>query len=352
MDEISLRYTFLNDGSSGGFGDVLFYSDNNLDRKVAIKTIQDLSELARLKDEIAALLKLRSKHVVQVYDIVNPESSFGIVMEYVSGKDLTERTCFISKGSEYLFYLIWQMASGISDIHAAGVIHRDIKPNNIKVDSEGILKIFDFGLSRNDGVSAKTMGFKGTPVFAAPEQHIYDPTKEVKFTSAVDVYSFALTVLFLFRNVVLPPLVPIKPDIFNCKELDPYPELKAILYSCLNFTPNLRPKIQVVRDCIAKVLNYNKHQAIAVLNGSSHILNNSSRKVSLNLSNVGSFDLIYNGYSFVLENVFGEVYLNNNSVTSNTEIPGACVVGIGGLHRPYYERSFITFDVSNPEVAL
>jgi serine/threonine protein kinase len=352
MDDVSLRYTFLNDGSSGGFGDVLFYSDNNLDRKVAIKTIQDLSELARLRDEISALLKLRSKHVVQVYDIVNPESSFGIVMEYVSGKDLTDRAYFISKGSEYLFYLMWQMASGISDIHAAGVIHRDIKPNNIKVDSEGILKIFDFGLSRNDGLSAKTMGFKGTPVFAAPEQHKYDPTEEVTFTSAVDVYAFALTVLFLFKNVVLVPLVPIQPSVFDCTELDPYPELKTILYSCLNFMPNLRPKMQVVQNCIAKVLNYDKHQALAVYNGKSYILNKSSRKVSLSLSNIASFDLVYNGFSFTLENVTGEVFLNNTMVTSSVEIPGACVVGLGGIHRPHYERNFITFDVSNPEVAI
>ena len=64
------RYIPDGNSSSGGFSDVFFCDDTHLKRKIAIKTIQDLSELDRLKDEISALMKLRSKHVVQVFDIV------------------------------------------------------------------------------------------------------------------------------------------------------------------------------------------------------------------------------------------------------------------------------------------
>jgi serine/threonine-protein kinase len=193
ISNLPARYVHDGDSDDGGFSDVSFCHDKHLQRRIAIKTIKEFSELERLKDEISALLQLRSKHVVQVYDIVkNPaNTSFGIVMEYIDGLDLFN-TAEHTKSDTQLLKILWQIASGISDIHKAGLIHRDIKPNNMKLDSEGILKIFDFGLSRNEGIDAVTIGFKGTLGYSAPEQFL---NTKVEFTSAIDVYAFGATAL-------------------------------------------------------------------------------------------------------------------------------------------------------------
>lgn len=348
---------YLPDGSSGsgGFGDVLFCKDQHLDRQVAIKTIKDLSNLYRLKDEVSALIKMRSKHVVQVFDIVDgQDSAFGIVMEYIDGTDLFNLD-FSSLNPESLLKLLWQLASGISDIHALGIIHRDIKPNNMKLDSEGVLKIFDFGLARNSGTDARTVGFKGTLGFAAPEQFTHD---EVSFTSAIDVYAFGVTALFLATQnlpVELKGYCPpkIAPDnAFDCDLLRAYPKLIGLFKQCLLHTPSARPPMQLIRDEIAKYILFDKHQALAVINGQQHILNKDKRAVKLGLDSIGSFMLNYDGLSFSITNVTGEVYVNNIPIANDIEIPGSCVVGIGAGTRHFTERSFVTFDVSNPEVAI
>ena len=76
--------------------------------------------------------------------------------------DLLE--CFAAPASTNAYYKqLSQIAAGITDIHAVDEIHRDIKPNNIKIDPEGVIKIFDFGLARETGPAAATVGFVGTP---------------------------------------------------------------------------------------------------------------------------------------------------------------------------------------------
>lgn len=164
-------------------GSVLPCKDLTLQRDVAIKVIHGATHRRRMLDELSALAKMRSKHVVQVYDVLQPSrDEIGIVQEFISGVDLFDEGA--SPDDTTGFYKqIWQIASGISDIHALGVIHRDIKPNNMKIDSEGVVKIFDFGLARDEGPSAATMGFVGTRGFAAPELY----RGPVRFTKAVDV---------------------------------------------------------------------------------------------------------------------------------------------------------------------
>lgn len=345
---MEIRYSPLGESKMGGFGEVSFFIDRNLERKVAIKTIQNFDELPRLKDEISALMKMRSKHVVQVFDIVQYPESFGIVMEYINGQDLMDPTPY-QESPDKLLKLLWQISSGISDIHNVGVIHRDIKPNNMKVDEEGTLKIFDFGLARNIGIDARTVGFVGTHGFSAPEQYKYG---ELEFTNAIDVYSFAATALYLAKNIIPSPYESVEPNVFDGSKLDEYPLLKEILISCLEFDPIKRPNIDFVCTEIGKHLKHLKHQALAVFNGKTHILNKDCRRVTINLSSIGGFDLNYDGYRFTVENVSGEVYINNTLAISGTEIPGACVVAIGSKDRHYTQRSYITFDISNPEVTL
>lgn len=348
------RYTLDEGYGNGGFSEVFYYIDTHLNRKVAIKTLKHVEDIKRLEDEIKGLLQVRSKHVVQVFDLIRNDIPKAIIMEYIDGVELIYPN-FQIISDIHLLKTLWQIASGISDIHDVGIIHRDIKPNNMKLDEEGIVKIFDFGLSRDSNSNAMTMGFVGTPGFSAPELYTYN---KVSFTSAIDVYSFGIIALYLAKRSITPPLLQIPPDAapegcFDCNYLNKYPTLKFIFEQCLNTDPKKRPSMKEVKEKISEYLIIDKHQAILVSDGKTpYVLNASKRSVKISYGAVGSFEVFYDGLRFVLKNVIGEVYINNIKAENNNEIGGSCVIGLGGSNRPFRERSFMTFDVSSPEVTL
>jgi len=352
--DLPKRYVPNGSSASGGFGSVIFCQDTHLDRLVAIKSIKDVSEKHRLIDELNALMLLRSKHVVQVFDIVKGKSdSIGIVEEYIGGDDLLNSSIPQSSCANYLNTL-WQIASGIADIHGADVIHRDIKPNNMKFDKEGIVKIFDFGLSRDEGAKAVTKGFKGTFGFAAPE---LIASGCVAFSRAVDTYAFGVTAIVL-SGLRLPdelqriPPQPLPNNFMSTLPFKLTPDLASLITACLAPNPNDRPLMNHVRDLLSRHLLHNKHQALAVHNNKPLVLNASKRTISLRFSDVGEIVIEYDGFRFYVSAVNGEVLINNQAVSVGKEIPKSCVVALGGPHRRASEREFITFDVSNPEVVL
>ena len=321
---------------------------------MAIKFIQDEINKSLLLKELSALLQMRSKHVVQVFDIVPGEhDSIGIVEEFVEGEDLCNSD-FPRKSVETYLKTLWQIAAGVADIHKAGVIHRDIKPNNMKLDAEEIVKIFDFGLAKDEGTDAKTKGFKGTQGFAAPEL-FGDST--IPFTTAIDTYAFGATAIFLACHDLpagmkkFPPQ-PVTDELFSKLPITIPPALTGLLDSCLAYAPLDRPAMETVRDALARHLLRDKHQALAVYKGKPFIINAGNKTAGLDFPNVGKVEVAYDGLKFFVCVATGEVYINNSIVESGMEIPGSCVVALGGPHRRNDQRAFITFDVSNPEVVL
>lgn len=353
MVDLPKRYTQISFPASGGFSDVICCVDNHLERKVAIKFIQDENEKKRLMDELHALLQMRSKHVVQVYDIVPGEhDSIGIVEEFVEGEDLWDSE-FPRQSSENYLKTLWQIAAGIADIHAAGVIHRDIKPNNMKLDAEGIAKIFDFGLAKDAGVDAKTKGFKGTSGFAAPEL-FGDAT--IAFTSAIDTYAFGASAIFLAcqnlpHSMKKVPPQTVKGGVFSKLPITIPAELTGLLDKCLVHEPMQRPLMAKVRDELARHLLRDKHQAFAVHNGNPIVINASKRSAGFDYPSVGKIEIVYDGLKFFVYLASGEVYINNTTAITGKEIPGSCVVALGEAYRGN-KRAYVTFDVSNPEVVL
>lgn len=348
------RYEYL-DRLEGGMGYVDILKDHNLDRKVAIKTIQNPDELPRLRDEIDALLQLRSKHVVQVYDILyGADNQFGIVMEFISGFDLTEVAMFRNFDLIQRLKLLWQISSGIEDIHKAGLIHRDLKPNNMMIDSEGVVKIFDFGLSRNVGVNDQTIGFRGTYGFSAPEQF---NEASVELTQSVDVYAFGVISLFILCNGILPrelkcvPPIPANYTFSELPELNAYTKLVELFERTLSHCVAARPTMSELKKEISRVLLHNRHQAVAIIRNETKFLNFQSPSANLSYSNIGSCEIRYDGFDFKIMNVKGEVFVNNKAISEDSIIPGSCVVAFGGSHRRA-DRAYVTFDVSNPEVYL
>jgi len=140
--KIADRYEPTGATSAGGMGEIIECIDLHLQRRVIIKRLQADIEARRLLDEQRALAKVRSKHVVQLYDIVEltdrRKTEKAIVLEFIEGNNLGINS--FKPDRDYL-KVLWQIAGGLKDIHAAGVIHRDIKPDNIRIDVEGVVKI-------------------------------------------------------------------------------------------------------------------------------------------------------------------------------------------------------------------
>lgn len=338
---------------NGGMGSVQICVDSRLERNVAIKQIQNIGDARRMFDELRALQKMRSKHVVEVYDVIfSPRrDEIGIVLEYISGADLFSSPIPFGSRDAYLRTL-WQIASGISDIHAVGVIHRDIKPNNMKIDAEQVVKIFDFGLARDVGPSANTRGFVGTPGFAAPELFQIS----AKFSQAIDVYAFGATALFLSfmglpKELLQSPPSPLAKNYFLDSSFGLDVSLADTLARCLAPSPQDRPAMSEVRDLLARHLLRDKHKGLVFIDSPSY-LNASIRDVSLRLAQIGVVDVHYDGLTFRVTAVAGEVYINNRPVSVGYELPGSCVVAIGSSYRNARERAFITFDFSHPGVVV
>ncbi|WP_455918170.1 serine/threonine-protein kinase [Pseudomonas cerasi] len=360
MFKLPERYKESGGFSSGGMGTVVFCEDTVLERKVAIKIINNKSDHRRMLDELAALMKVRSKHVVQVYDFLNLDGvGLGIVQEYIEGGDLFEVVASKRPNTSDFYKDLWQLASGVADIHNVGIIHRDIKPNNVKVDPEGVMKIFDFGLARNDGADACTMGFIGTPGFAAPE--LYSHSAE--FTSAVDVYAFGATAVFLGAGYLPDELLKSYQrvactDFFSSLAFYIAPDIVEILNKCLDPNPDFRPCIGAVRDELAKHILYDMHQALVVFKGQAKYLGSKQRTITLSLDqkgsniNIGAVNIDYDGLKFYVAKVAGEVFINNTVAWVGYELPGSCVVALGSAQRKYDDRAFITFDLSHPEILL
>lgn len=344
---IANRYNPLNNSDRGGMGEVLFCEDLHLKRQVVLKYLQPGVEARRLLDEQKSLAKLRSKHVVQLYDIVNIETNGrkypAIVLEFINGETL-EIDSFAADN----FYLnvIWQISCGLTDIHTGGIIHRDIKPGNIKIDSEGVVKILDFGLSRNN-VDAETRSIIGTPLFMAPELW---GDQTIAFDSSIDVYAFGVTCLALLTSSIpyslrcRPPRQPSWDD-FSVPFAGIPNKISRILHSCLSTDSADRPTMQEIKNLLAKQLLKNKHRATVVLDGTIHTLDSKNRKIALNAS-VGSLTIEYDGLDFKVTGVSGDIYINNTQAITGRVVPGCCVLTFGSGRN----RKFVTFDVSNPEV--
>jgi serine/threonine protein kinase len=183
----------------GGMGIVLRAFDPALQRRVAVKVLRpdraDDQAKARFVQEARAAAQLNHDHVVRIHAVVNPPEGVPyFIMEYVAGPTLTELVR--SKGSlppGEAVGLIVQIADGLVAAHAAGLIHRDVKPSNILIDPDtGRAKITDFGLARlGTTVSKLTQEgvLAGTPAYMSPEQ----VQASEHLDGRTDVYSLGMT---------------------------------------------------------------------------------------------------------------------------------------------------------------
>jgi tetratricopeptide (TPR) repeat protein/predicted Ser/Thr protein kinase len=161
----------------GAMGTVYEALDPSFQRKVALKTVApqegDGPELrARFLREAQAAGRLRHPNIVTVYDVGEENGQPYIAMEYVEGTDL-ERIIHEKRPLpvEWKIDVLRQICEGLAHAHASGIVHRDVKPANVRVSAQGEVKIVDFGIALFPSLAAKRTGhLVGTPHYMAPEQ--------------------------------------------------------------------------------------------------------------------------------------------------------------------------------------
>jgi serine/threonine protein kinase len=353
--KIPARYTAKPTKLGGGMSTITLCTDNRLQRDVVVKTVLTAPDQGRLLDEIKALQEIRSAYVVQLYDVIrNKDGAIsGIIEEYCPGKDLSE---WVGKTDEQLFLKFgYQLISGIAEIHDHGVIHRDIKPHNVRVGSLDRLTIIDFGLSRlPDGAS--TVSQIGTSGFMAPELFTPMPVGQIDFTNAIDVFAFASS-MYLLAAGSLPSSLRKRPPLKNHGarfsklpfKLDD--DLVELLDACWSEKPKARPTATELKDSFKRLLLRGRHKAlINIANGPKYLDNNNPRATA-SLPGLGSVVIEYDGDDFIAQAVKGDLFVNAARVNVGYVLPGACVIAFGGPELQN-KRKYVTFDLSHPGVEL
>jgi tetratricopeptide (TPR) repeat protein/predicted Ser/Thr protein kinase len=171
------RYELLEVLGKGGMGAVYKARDIELDRLVALKVIrpelaEDPKTLLRFKQELILARQVTHKNVIRIFDLGTQDGTKFITMEFVEGRDLshllTERRFRPREAAQ----IMRQVSRALEAAHAEGVIHRDLKPQNIMVDNAGRVLVMDFGLARSVEMSGLTQTgtVLGTPAYMSPEQ--------------------------------------------------------------------------------------------------------------------------------------------------------------------------------------
>jgi serine/threonine protein kinase len=174
---IAERYKLISKIGSGGTADVYLAQDLKLNRSVAIKILSktysfEKNFVARFKKEAQILARLNHPNIVAIYDWGQYENSYFICMEYVEGQNLEEiidKQGILSPTTAAKYAI--QMCKALEVAHKNNLIHRDIKPQNIIVTSDGIVKITDFGIAKSlVEDNTKTINILGTSYYISPEQ--------------------------------------------------------------------------------------------------------------------------------------------------------------------------------------
>src|SRR5258705_12515496 len=147
------HYRIIKKLGAGGMGEVYLALDTKLDRKVAIKVLpQDFLAEENLKKrlirEAQAAAKLDHSNICAIYDVNEADSFTFIVMQYIDGETLAEKMERKPLGVSTAMAIAEQAAEGLAEAHAHGIVHRDIKPQNMVITPRGQLKILDFGLAK------------------------------------------------------------------------------------------------------------------------------------------------------------------------------------------------------------
>ncbi len=237
----------------GGMGEVYRAEDLRLHQSVALKFLpgshaSNAEYLEHLVQEVRLARQVAHPNVCRVYDFVDTGNEQFVAMEYVDGESLGALVRRVGRPSQATaIALAHQIVRGLAAVHERGVLHRDLKPDNVMVDGRGHARIMDFGVaSLSRDTSRRAAMFKGTPAYVAPEQFLGAPP-----SSRTDVYALGILLYELVTGRLpihartLDELIrrmaeeePPRPSAI-VPEVDP--ALEALILRCIDKDPAARP---------------------------------------------------------------------------------------------------------------
>lgn len=200
------RYQILEELGKGGMGQVYKVMDKEIDEQVALKLLKheisaDKDTITRFRNELKLARKISHRNVCRMFDLGKFGEHTYITMEYVPGEDLKS---FIRRSGqlsvEKAVSIAKQICEGLSEAHTLGVVHRDLKPQNIMIDLNGNARIMDFGIARSPetkGVTEAGM-IIGTPEYMSPEQIESD-----QIDNRSDIYSLGIILFEMLTGQVV-----------------------------------------------------------------------------------------------------------------------------------------------------
>lgn len=240
------RYQIEHLLGEGGFGAVYKGRDTALDVPVAVKMLFDNSpaSIAQFKSEAKILAKLKHPHLPRVTDYFSESRRHYLVMDYIEGQDLQKilnnSTGFLN--AKDVMEWITQILGALEYIHSNDIVHRDIKPGNIKVTPTGFATLVDFGIAKAGVRLVTSPGARGafTPYMASPEQC----TSTGKTTPASDIYSTGATLYYLLTGQFPTDAVSrlMGQDIVPPRKYNPAipNDLSSVIFKSMLLDPHLR----------------------------------------------------------------------------------------------------------------
>ena len=251
--ELVPRYEWTGTLGHGGIGVVFKAFDRDLEETVALKVLSpnlgrdENALLARFKREVALNRKIKHPNVARMFDYGIAGDYPYITMEFVDGEDLWT---LIGKKRRYpaaeAVPIVRQIARGTSAIHRLGILHRDLKSQNVIVDRQGAAVILDFGLARGSWEPGLTMAsvLLGTPQYMSPEQALGEPLDE-----RADLYSIGIIAWEMLAGRT--PFQGETPVATAMKHVhDPFPDIRTIV-------PGIPPDLFAV---LSRVLSRKKEE--------------------------------------------------------------------------------------------
>jgi len=269
MDELKNigRYEIIGELGKGAMGKVYKAQDPNIGRVVAIKTMRldvhgtdDVEVLRRFKHEAKLAGVLNHGNIVTIYDAGEYEGLFYMAMEYLEGQTLqTLLHQHRTLPPDRIVEIARQVCAGLDYAHSHNVIHRDVKPANIMITSENVVKIMDFGIAKSNASMTTTGQVLGTPTYMSPEQ-----VRGKQLDGRSDLFSFGVvlyemvagekpftgqSITTIIYKIIHEPAIP-------PRELDVtvHPGISAIIMKALEKNPNER--YQTGADLVRDLLNY------------------------------------------------------------------------------------------------
>ncbi len=246
---LSNRYLILRELGSGGMGSVYEATDLRTGGTVAVKTLhphlaRDAQFISRLRREAQIAAAIRTRRAVKVIDLDEHEGIHYLVMEYVTGENLSDRLERVGRlPLDEALTIALDVARALEGAHAVGVVHRDLKPQNVRLTEEGEVKVLDFGIARiadQPGITTTNV-FTGTPEYCAPER------MESQGDVRSDIYSIGV---MLYEMVAgrRPFTGPTAFSVLRQHEIAPVPplpfpvppEVQAVIDRCLAKKPEER----------------------------------------------------------------------------------------------------------------